>query len=147
MVSNTFWQAVKFGIVGASNTIIDFGFYNLILHFTDLGVNQAALISGTIALVNSLILNSKVTFKSKIDRSISIKFIGATLIGLFIVRNFTLWILVHTSLIRDLANWFVNLINLQINLDWLVNNTNLAIATVALMVWNFVIYKYYVYKK
>lgn len=144
---NTFWQAIKFGIVGVGNTLIDFGLYNLMLIFTSLSVNQSALISGAIALVNSLILNSKLTFKSKISREVSIKFIISTLFGLFVVRNLTLSVLVRAELVNNLIDWIAMITDWHGGITGLVDNINLAIATIALMAWNFVSYKYYVYKK
>ncbi|HWQ57709.1 MAG TPA: GtrA family protein [Clostridia bacterium] len=64
----TFWQFIKFNIVGVLNTLVDIGVYALL---TMLGLNQyvAQVISYTCGVLNSYLFNTLWTFRREKRRT------------------------------------------------------------------------------
>lgn len=57
-------QFIKFGIVGASNSLIYYGFYLLLLHW-NMHYTPANILAFSISVVNSFYWNNKYVFKKK----------------------------------------------------------------------------------
>lgn len=56
-------QFVKFGLVGALNTLLDYGLYTVFVTFLDIHYLVANALSFGVAVTNSFILNRKWTFR------------------------------------------------------------------------------------
>ncbi len=65
---NTFWQFIKFNIVGISNTLVDFGVYFLLTEVAGLNYILAQTCSYTAGIANSYIWNTLWTFKKEKKR-------------------------------------------------------------------------------
>lgn len=78
-------QFVKFGIVGATSTVVDFGVLNLLVIYGHLNVYLAVTISFIVALTNGFIWNSRFTFKLKKEeefgRGTSIRYASYALVS------------------------------------------------------------------
>lgn len=76
--SESFWQLVKYVLIGVAGLVVDFGIYTLL---TKLGlkVEWANIISSTCGIINNFIWNSLLNFKVY-DRII-IRFIAYFLVG------------------------------------------------------------------
>ena len=90
MIKNN--KIIRFGIVGAINTALDFG---LLLLFTHLGLPKIVsnTLSTGIAFIFSFFANKKYTFRSSsgnVKREIAL-FTIVTLFGLWVLQNGVIW--------------------------------------------------------
>ena len=90
MIKNN--RIIRFGIVGAINTALDFG---LLLLFTHLGLPKIAsnTLSTGMAFIFSFFANKKYTFRSSsgnVKREIAL-FTIVTLFGLWVLQNGVIW--------------------------------------------------------
>lgn len=128
-------EKIRFAIVGGVNTILDFG---LLFLFTFLGVDKiiANYFSTGIALIFSFFANKSFTFKHKGGNAKKqfILFLVITLTGLWILQPLIIWIST-TSLEAYLTNEALNLFVAKL------------IATIASLIWNYLLYSRLVFKK
>ena len=133
MIKNN--KIIRFGIVGAINTALDFG---LLLLFTHLGLPK--IVSNTLstgmAFIFSFFANKKYTFRSSsgnVKREIAL-FTIVTLFGLWVLQNGVIW------LISPLC-------------AALLHNESLALLTAKLagtivsLTWNYLTYDILVFRK
>ncbi|MCL1929708.1 GtrA family protein [Candidatus Saccharibacteria bacterium] len=129
---------LRFLIVGASMTVLDFALMNLGV-FAGLNQVPANLISTIVAMFCSFLLNKKYTFKSdgktkkQITREI-LAFFVFTIIGLWVIQTGIIWS-VHQFVPNFLNNQF------------LFDNFAKCFATIFSMTWNYFAYKHVVFKK
>lgn len=134
------WQFAKFGLVGVLNTLIDLGVLNLLIFFSGitsgLGYSVFKGISFVVAVVNSYFWNKYWTF----EKGGEVK--TGEFLQFFIVAGLGFAINVGT------ASLIVNIIGPQFGLsDKIWANIGAIIATLAGMIWNFLGYKFIVFKK
>lgn len=131
-------QAVKFVLVGALNTLIDFGVLNLLVWLTGItggwAIAPLNAISFFCAVINSYFWNKFWTFKVKggFAKEFS-QFLVISLIGIGINTGI---VVAGTSLISPLAGLSPTL--------WV--NFVKVLATFVSMTWNFLGYKFIVFK-
>ncbi len=134
------WQFAKFGLVGVSNTVIDFGVLNLLSNLTGVTFGfQASLIDAVAflaALVNSYIWNSHWTFSNNKARNFKEFFI-------FFVVTF-IGLLINTAVIYVVTKLITHPASISPKL-WL--NIAKLIATLTTMFWNFSGFKFLVFKE
>lgn len=130
-------QIAKFGVVGVANTVIDFGVLNYlsaVQHvFSGLALVPLNIISFTVAVINSYFWNKHWTFKTKEGKAGRqfVEFIIVSVIAIFINSGAVYLI----TLIPPVG------VSEQV---WL--NISKLIATFLSLVWNFVGYKFVVFK-
>lgn len=133
MIKNN--KIIRFGIVGAINTALDFG---LLLLFTHLGLPKIVsnTLSTGLAFIFSFFANKKYTFRSSsgnVKREIAL-FTIVTLFGLWVLQNGVIW------LISPLC-------------AALLHNESLALLTAKLagtivsLTWNYLTYDILVFRK
>jgi putative flippase GtrA len=139
----------RFIAVGIINTVIDFGILNLLVFAFGLSNLVANTISVTTAMAISYMLNYHIVFRQKSANHIkkALLFLAVTAFGLWVLQNGTIYIFVHwltwpASVINSLVD-FVGLDNLS--KDFVLLNTAKVIGTVVSMLWNFFMYKKYVF--
>jgi len=136
-----FFQIAKFGCVGAANFAVDIGILNLLIFLSGTAVGVAYIafkvISFTFAVTNSYIWNKIWTFK-KVDTKETGKefgqFIMISVIGLILnaaVAGFLVIVVGPMGGIK-VKTWA---------------SVSAAVASVCVMAWNFVGYKFWVFKK
>lgn len=144
-------QFGKFVVVGFINTAIDFGVLNLLIYFT--GIKEGSwifalnLIAFSLATTNSYIWNKLWTFKAKATKEVSNEFgqfIIVSLVGAFINSAIVFGITTLLTPFMGLAPMF--------GLDsgaWesLWANFAKVVATGIALIWNFLGYKFLVFKK
>lgn len=153
-------QVGKFAIVGVINTIIDIAVLNflvLVIGFRNqiqiLGIYflVANFISVTIAMINSYIMNKYWTFQSKEKKNMieeALKFFFITIIGMYVINqlvfNFfnTYW-LWPTNLVINIVH-FIRIYSLD---NFVSLNFAKVLAILASLIWNFIFYKLWVFKK
>jgi putative flippase GtrA len=132
-VKKDFYQFIRFSIVGLSNTIIDLGFFNLLL---SLGVDTylSASISFLIAATNSYVLNRYWTFNDRQTTHLAAQYTRFMVVsGLGLLLN-NLIIFLLTTAFRDANQWY------------LVNAGKL-LAIGLVVLWNYFGSRYFVFKK
>jgi putative flippase GtrA len=72
----TLFKAVSFGLIGFVNTAVDFGVFSFGYYFLGLPIVAANLLSWTIAVSGSYVLNSTITFSVESHRKLSAKTYG-----------------------------------------------------------------------
>ena len=154
-------QVGKFAVVGAINTMIDviilnalvfLGFATTIIIFGQKFL-IANIISVAAAMVNSFILNKQWTFKSADKENIYleiIKFFAITIIGMFVIHQLIFNALYFnlpfiSSIIVSIVH-FVKLNGIFPD-EFVVLNFSKAIAIFGSLIWNFIGYKFIVFKK
>lgn len=136
-----FFQLAKFAAVGAANFSIDFGVYNALMYATQInmgnGIDAFKGISFLAAVTNSYFWNKHWSFSKK-DSTASEKeftlFLGVSVIG--------------AVLSIGIVHLFVNVLGAHFGLSpklW-ANVANVG-ATVIVLMWNFLGYKFFVFKK
>jgi len=128
-------EKIRFGIVGAANTALDFA---LLFILVALGLDKipANYISTGISFIFSFFVNKSFTFKSKggnVKKQFAI-FIIVTIIGLWIIQP-----IIITVISNVLANtgWAAPIILFTAKI----------VATVASLIWNYLFYSRLVFKK
>lgn len=136
-----FFQLAKFGAVGAANFAVDFGVVNLLIYLTGLADGWYFTVfkatSFIVAVTNSFFWNKMWTFRKKEKKEAGkqfMQFILVSLIGLLINAG--------------VASLIVNIIGPLGDIGvktWA--NIATAIASIVVLTWNFLGYKFIVFKK
>lgn len=141
----------KFGLVGIINTLIDFTIYN-VLHFKlGLALIQSNIISTTIAMVFSFVMNKRLVFKHHHGSSLkqAAIFLATTAFGLYVLQNGVIALLTQVWFEPlQLAVTIVHNLGLAHILSdrFVVNNGAKAIGTVLSLIWNYIMYKKVVFR-
>lgn len=150
MIIKKIWNRsfVRFATVGIVNTGVDFLILNILVFAFGLNKIPANMISVSLAMLVSYALNYRVVFRNT-DSGHGKKlvvFVAITMFGLFILQNLIIYIMVH--LFTEPASLASSVLNyLRINLDeqFILLNTAKIFATVVTMIWNFLMYRKYVF--
>lgn len=136
-----FFQLSKFGLVGVTNTVIDLGIYNLFIFMSDVSSGYLIAVfksfSVLAAIVNSYVWNKFWSFEKKeIDNfgEEFTQFLLVSLVGLLLNVGITAFV--------------VNVIGTPMGITektWA--NIGGLTASVAVLTWNFIGYKFFVFKK
>lgn len=128
-------EKLRFAIVGGANTALDFGILFLLVFF-GLDKIPANFISTSIAFVFSFFVNKSFTFKSTNGNAKKqfVMFLVITMIGLWVLQPL---IITGVSLLFASTGWAEPVILFIGKL----------LATVVTLVWNYVLYARYVFKK
>jgi putative flippase GtrA len=142
-------QVVRFAIVGVSNFLVDFIVYNLLLRFTP-GISAvwAGIISGTAAMINSFIFNKNFTFRAK-NLSVFrlVLFFVITAFGLYAIRPLIIYFFTSVWLWpSQVAYDFTSWLNLPLSQEFDTRNVALLFAIVVVLFYNYLMYKYFVFK-
>ena len=130
------WQIAKFILIGGFNTLIDLGVLNILIFATGITSGLGfSLFKGTsflVAVSNSYFWNKRWTFRSKKD--VFLQFFTVSAVG-FVLNVGT-------------ASFVVNVITPQFELsEQLWANIGAITGTLVVMTWNFLGYKFVVFKK
>lgn len=133
-----------FCVVGLINTSLDVGLY-LLLHGYGLPLFLANLLSTSAALAVSFMLNRRFTFNSSRSRSqAALPFLTVTLTGLWVLQPIIIFSVIsvsNLSLFKDTLSLIVA------NYDMWQSLAGKLIATPATVMWNFILYKRFVFKR
>lgn len=123
-------QKLKFAVVGVANTALDFALFLLLFN---MGVNKigANYVSTSVAFIFSFFVNKSFTFKNKggnVKKQFAI-FIAVTIVALWVIQPLIIWGITAVIGTNNLTLIFAKLV-----------------ATVASLVWNYVMYSRFVFK-
>lgn len=121
-------QFVKFGIVGASSTVIDWGIYLFLTRIFGMFYLMAKILSFSVAVFNSYVWNRRWTFRSNDPAKLKqfIKFLTISIVGL-VLNSSIMFLAVDKFKLHDIVG--------------------LALATAIILIWNFLANKYYTFKE
>ena len=126
---------IRFALVGGTNTAIDFA---ILFGLKSLGLPALTsnFISTSVALIFSFFANKKFTFRDSntTGKTQFIKFLAITLFGLWIIQPIIIWLVGLTLQPFNLNDYVTLLIGKLL-------------ATCATLVWNYLLYKRFVYTK
>lgn len=135
-----FWQIGKFVVVGGLNTFVDFAILNILIIFTGLavGFGYSAFkgISFIVAVINSYFWNKYWTFESGREKTAKefLQFIVVSAVGFG----------VNVGAASLIVNVFGGQFGISSNL---LANVGAAVATILSLIWNFIGYKFIVFKQ
>lgn len=140
-VRSFFYQLSKFGLIGVANTVIDLGIYNLFIYFSDISTGYLVSVfksfSVLAAIINSYIWNKFWSFEKKEGKDVGeefTQFLAVSLTGLLLNVGIT-------SLV-------VNVIGAPTGIsDKAWANIGALSASILVLTWNFIGYKFFVFKK
>lgn len=128
-------EKIRFAVVGGANTALDF-LILFILTFIGMDKIVANYISTSISLIFSFFANKSFTFKDKQGNAKKqfVLFLIITIIGLWVIQPLIIWVVTEALapyIINDTFNLFI---------------AKLA-ATIASLIWNYLLYSRLVFKK
>lgn len=140
-IAGFFFQLAKFGAVGAANFAVDFGVLNLLIFLSGVASGWTFTIfksiSFIVAVINSFTWNKKWTFKKKGGEGTGkdfFQFLLVSVIGLLLNAG--------------TASLIVNVVGPMGTIgDKTWANIATAVASIVVLTWNFLGYKYIVFKK
>ena len=136
----------KFGIVGVVNTAIDFTILNVLHLIFKMGIIESNLFSTTIAMFFSFAVNRRYVFtdhESSVWRQ-GTTFLIVTAIGLYGLQTIIIHLLTVTwtgplGLVVRVVNAFG--LGTVLSANIVITNGAKAIATIATLIWNYLLYK------
>lgn len=140
-------QAGKFAMVGVLNTLVDVVMVNILTQVFRVEIVLAGILSGTIAMINSLIFNQHFTFKvHHLSKVRILYFFAITAFGIYVIRPLVLQLftkewLTPGEIIYDVTS----ALGLPLSRSFDVNNFALAMAIVAVLGYNFFMYRKFVF--
>lgn len=136
-----FFQLSKFGLIGVANTVVDLGIYNLFIYMSDVSSGYMIVVfksfSVLAAIINSYVWNKFWSFEKKETHSLSeefAQFLMVSLVGLLLNVGITAFV--------------VNVIGAPAGMaekTW-ANIGGLS-ASILVLTWNFIGYKFLVFKR
>lgn len=136
-----FFQLAKFGLIGVTNSVIDLGIYNLFIYLSDISSGHLIVVfksfSVLAAIINSYVWNKFWSFEKKEAQNLGKEFTQ------FLIVSF-----VGLLLNVGITTFVVNVIGSPAGFTekaWA--NVGALTASVLVLTWNFVGYKYFVFKK
>ena len=128
-------QPVKFAAIGLLNTGVDFSLFFTFTSVIGLPIYLSNIISTSAALCLSYLLNAALTFQSTKTTRRTALFFAVTISGLWALQP----IVIHTVLV------ILRAAPDSISYELLLLSAKIA-ATAASLVWNFLLYKYLVFR-
>ena len=141
----------KFGLVGIINTLLDFSIFNFMLAVVHLAAVPANIISTTCAMFFSFFANKQVVFKQQKGSLLRqmVVFYGVTAFGLYVLQTGMVHLLTTDwrAPLELVAN-VVRSVGLGkvLSHELIVANGAKAIGTVLSLTWNYLMYKFVVFK-
>ncbi len=136
-----FFQLSKFGLIGVANTVVDLGIYNLFIYMSDVSSGYMIVVfksfSVLAAIINSYVWNKFWSFEKKETHSLGeefAQFLMVSLVGLLLNVGITAFV--------------VNVIGAPTGMaekTWA--NIGGLTASILVLTWNFVGYKFLVFKR
>lgn len=154
-IFSSFLQFIKFGIVGAINTVVNYVIYNFVYHLIIPNVHIANLCGFIISVFSAFLLQNKFVFKKEdgeersMWKTLAKTYVSYSFTGLFLTELLLLmWIdLINLSqYVSPLCEW-INGFGFHFEPDGLAASIAPILNMVITVPLNFVINKFWAYKK
>lgn len=135
---------IKFALVGSIGAVIDFGIFNLIVHFSPIKALYASIISFVAAVISNFLWNRFWTYPDSRNKNLSSQlsqFVIVSVVGL----------LIRAVTFTPLENVIFGLISKIFKASFVIppitigHNITLAILIIVVMFWNFFANRYWTY--
>lgn len=144
-------QAGKFGVVGVLNTVIDFSIFNALTAGRRVPDVVANICSTTVAMIFSFVANRDAVFHGGSGNPLqqAVVFFAVTAVGVWVLQTGVLYLLADRW--RWPRRWLQQALRLvgqrdAAPTDLIMRNAGKIGGTVVSLVWNFVMYKYVVFR-
>ena len=142
-------SSIRFVAVGIFNTLLDFSILNFLVFAFGTNKIVANSISVSVAMLISFFLNKQIVFRDSGQSYVKkmILFIVITALGLYVIQNIVIAIMIHyltwpASVCSDLLH---SIGFKQLSDTFITLNFAKVIATGFSLVWNFFMYKKYIF--
>lgn len=139
-------KATRFLVVGTFNTLLDFILLNILFQVVGLPLLLANSISVTVAVTGSYILNHKIVFRQQ--GGLTLKGYGHFLLitgfSVLVIQNIVIFTAKHLFVVPE--DRYIEILNHSVSERVLELNLAKVVAVLIGMVWNFLLYKYVVFK-
>ncbi len=144
------FRFLRFALVGVANTLVDFAILNILVFGVGLNKLPANMISVSVAITVSYLLNHTVVFKQVGEghdhRKRIMLFVAITLVGAFIVQNVVIYLFVHViTFPAAILQSITDALGFNFSKEFIALNTAKLAATACTMVWNYLLYRKYVF--
>lgn len=156
-------QGAKFGLVGISNTVIDYVLYIGLSKLLNVPIDRVFVVkffSGTVAMINSFYWNRRWTFRSKAKVGpAGVRFVTATLVSIYVIQPGMVYVFSGTMAGTAFSIFWYDLAQ-AIGLGGIVNAVGggdpqaFVIKTIAFgmgvvgsAIWNFTLYKLWAFRE
>lgn len=131
---------VRFAAIGVINTAIDFALLNVFAHAIGIPRIPANIVSASVAMIFSFFANRHVVFDAKAGdaKRQAMAFIAVTVTSVYLIQNLVIFILAEIwTWPLDTAYDIIGILEQEV---FITNGAKVA-ATLASLVWNFILYK------
>ncbi len=152
-------QGAKFGVVGISNTIIDYTIYITVTKLLNVPLDRVFIVkffSGTAAMINSFYWNRRWVFASRVQVGKSgLRFLTATLVSVYAIQPTMVFLLSGTTGGQAFGGfWFdlarmlglVGLIPAVLTKAFVIKTVAFGCGVIGSAIWNFTLYKLWAFK-
>jgi putative flippase GtrA len=153
-------QGVKFGLVGVSNTVIDYTIYITVSKLLNVPLSRVYLVkffSGTVAMLNSFYWNRRWVFPNRIriDRA-GARFLTATLVSVYLIQPQMVRLFSATAFGQRFGIFWFNsahtlgLVGLAPHLltsAFVIKTAAFATGAVTAAVWNYLLYRFWAFNE
>jgi len=152
-------QGAKFGVVGISNTVIDYTIFIALSRLLNVPLDRVYLVkffSGSVALINSFYWNRRWVFPSRVRLGrAGTRFLTATLVSVYIIQPQVVRLFSATVFGQNFGGfWFnfghtVGIVGLAPNiftLAFVIKTVAFGMGVVCSAVWNFTLYRLWAFK-
>lgn len=152
-------QGAKFGLVGISNTVIDYTLYTLIAIVFSVPLAQVYIVkylSGSVAMINSFYWNRRWVFKSQANVGTSgVRFLVATLVSIYAIQPGSVWLFSATDFGQGFGLFWYNLavtlglVHLVpgiLTQAFVIKTVAFGMGVIGSAIWNFTLYKFWAFR-
>lgn len=144
------FRVIRFAAVGMVNTLVDFIVLNILVFSVGLNKLPANMISVSVAITVSYLLNHSVVFRQvgegRDHKRRIVLFIVITLTGAFIIQNLVIYLFAHViTFPAHILQSLTDALGLNLSVAFVTLNTAKLAATICTMVWNYLLYRKYVF--
>jgi putative flippase GtrA len=157
---NRVTQGVKFGVVGISNTVIDYTIYIGASKLLNVPLSKVYLVkffSGTVAMLNSFYWNRRWVFPNRIriDRA-GARFLVATLVSVYLIQPQVVRLFSATTTGQHFGHsWYsfghtIGLTGLAPHLftsAFVIKTVAFAMGALSAAIWNYLLYRFWAFKE
>ncbi|HUS25920.1 MAG TPA: GtrA family protein [Nevskiaceae bacterium] len=145
------FRTVRFALVGIGNTAVNFAILNFAFYVLNQGKIVSSIIATSCAVAFSFALNRNFVFAHKTGKALHqlILFVVVTVSGVMLVQNavFALGVRLLPGHETPLINLVESLAKLRLSPDFIDVNLSNAVASLAVMFWNYNGYRLFVFKQ
>ena len=143
-------QLVRFGLVGVFNTLLDYVVFiglTIAFHIPLSHVWLAKYASSAFAMAVSFQLNRSWVFRAQGSLGAQLlRFFLTTIVGIFVIQNLLTQLFSSEVQVFGKAAWnVVDALGLPLTESFTIKTVAFALATLASLTWNFLVYKFWVF--